>query len=144
MISAPAPFPFAGSYALHVDHALPVIDQRAELVRITRVDGIHCTVTFPLRTGSSGIRTVMEMDLLDGTPLTQAEQVELADALREVKGRKRLSSRLKALADRAEDLRARAMAAIILESELAKLRARGDRDLRRHGGSTGGRMATAA
>jgi hypothetical protein len=129
MLKTSAEFPHAGSFALFVDSTLPPSQQRAELVRIQIVhfavppsSGL-VTVTFPLRQGASGTKRVALADLIDGTPLDRDERREHADLERHLKGRTRLTPRLKAMVFRAEKLRQRAIFSMVLESELGKLRA---------------------
>ncbi|HEY8593277.1 MAG TPA: hypothetical protein VIL42_10510 [Sphingomicrobium sp.] len=139
MLRVPAPFPQVGSYALIVDEALPVSQQRAELVRVQRRDTSsgEAAIAFPLRVGASSFRIVDEWTLIDGTPLTKDEERELADLQRHLFGRTRLSPKLKEQAARAEALKNRQVASVLLEAELRKLHAAEARGLRRGGGSTG-------
>jgi hypothetical protein len=128
MLKTSAEFPHAGSFALFVDSTLPPSQQRAELVRIQIVHfAVHpstlVTITFPLRQGASGTKRVPVADLIDGTPLNYDERREHADLERHLKGRTRLTPRLKAMVQRAEKLRQRAIFSMVLESELGKLRA---------------------
>jgi hypothetical protein len=131
MLKTAADFPHAGSFALYVDKALPPSQQRAELVRIQRR---YCetgadprfemvTVSFPLRGGASGHKVVAFDDLIDGTPLNRDERRQHADLENHLRGRDRLTPRLRAMLVTAEKLRSRAIFSMVLESELAKLRA---------------------
>lgn len=166
MLSTPAPFPHVGSFALFIDTNLPATHQRAELVRIIRrgftgrpssgakLDA-EIAIAFPNRVGASGNMVVAETDLIDATPLDKAEERELTDLLRDLRGRvspregaavggdgrhtktKPLSQSLKAKADRADALRKRQIYSVILESELAVMRAREAGETRRNRGSIG-------
>lgn len=73
MLRIDAPFPQPGSYAL-LD-----ADGDTHLVRIHQSLGLCATVTFPLRPGSAGTRTVDFADLADISPLNAAEEIELAE-----------------------------------------------------------------
>mgnify|MGYP006952660022 CR=1 FL=1 len=146
MLHTPAPFPFAGSYALHVDTSLPEDRQRAELVRIMRYDdarvgrsaGVNeasshspcrnVAVSFPLRVGATGNRLIFAEELIDGTPLTKAEERELADLQRSLAGRVGVRPRPTAKQKRAEALRHRLIFSQLLTAELAKLRAQEGRE----------------
>ncbi len=91
MLTPETPFPYAGSYALLVDPdaAAP---QAAELVRILArrpsEQGVFAMVSFPLRADASGNKVVAEAELIDATPLTQAEAREFHDLDRELHGRR--------------------------------------------------------
>jgi hypothetical protein len=130
MLKTATEFPHAGSFALYVDTAQPPRQQRAELVRIQRRysqpagDAVFemAAVSFPLRQGASGNLTVKLDQLIDGTLLDHSERREHADLERHLKGRERLTPKLKAQLLRAEKLRSRAIFSMVLESELAKLR----------------------
>jgi hypothetical protein len=125
MLKASADFPHAGSFALYVDHALPPSQQRAELVRLMRAEDErgHAMVAFPLRDGASGSKRVLAAHLIDGTPLTSQESREHTDLENHLRGRDRLTPRLREMLVRAEKLRSRAIFSMVMESELAKLRA---------------------
>jgi hypothetical protein len=124
MLKTAAPFPHTGSFALYVDTNLPPAQQRAELVRLQYACfGSQVTVTFPLRQGAAGTKKVALAELIDGTPLDRDERREHADLERHLKGRSRLTPRLRDMLLRAEKLRQRAIFSMVLESELAKLRA---------------------
>lgn len=123
MLQVATPFPHVGSYALFIDDRLPIGEQRAELVRIMRRPTIcerggDVAVAFPLRTGASGSRLVDDARLIDGTPLTKAEERELADLQRYVAGRERPN---RAKAERCEALRNRLIMSGVMAIELAKL-----------------------
>ena len=116
MIRAPAPFPHAGSFALFVDPLEPVIGTvftppsamvRHHLVRImARPSAELAQISFPLREHvASGTRTVDAAELIDCTPIGIAEARELADIQRHLKGRVRLTPRMKAMKERADALR---------------------------------------
>jgi hypothetical protein len=66
---------------------------------------------------------VHSSELIDGTPLTAAEKKEHADLERHLKGRERVTPRLKQMLFRAEALRSRAIFSMVLEAERAKLAA---------------------
>lgn len=128
MLKTAADFPHAGSFALLIDETLPTHLQRAELVRIQFVHAANppasgmATIAFPLRDGASGTRRVHMADLIDGTPLDAAERKEHAELVVHLKGRERMTPRLRKLAERSEALRKRAIFSMLLESELARLR----------------------
>lgn len=131
MLRIAALFPHPGSFALFVDTMLPVAQQRAELVRIQRryehkaLGSVFdmAAVSFPLRQGASGSKAVLADDLIDGTPLNAEERKEHAILENHLRGRERLTPRLKEMLKAAEKLRQRAIFSMVLESELAKLRA---------------------
>lgn len=146
MLKTQAPFPHVGSFALLVDTHQPESQQRAELVRLMRYDVPrvasergwlageptripspcrNAAVSFPLRTGASGNRLVYAEDLIDGTPLTKAEERELADLQRTVARQVRPN---RAKIERAESLRKRAIFSVLLAAELRKLAALDARD----------------
>lgn len=136
MLKVATPFPQVGSFALLIDQNLPVSLQRAELVRIIR-RGAGVTVAFPNRTSASGNRIVDEGELIDASVLTDEERREHADLERHLHGRDRLTPKLKALLQRSEALRRRAIWSTILESELAVMRNREAGQVRRDRGSIG-------
>lgn len=100
MLTAPAPFPQIGAYALFYDDG----DRKTHLVRIQRRHGPDAVISFPLRAGASGTRTVPLADLLDGTPLTGSERAEWRRLEAELRGMVRPG---KARIDRAAELRLR-------------------------------------
>lgn len=123
MLHNATPFPFVGSYALLIDTDQPPEHQQAELVRILKRD-VHpaalgavlmVVVSFPLRAGASGTKTVALEDLIDGTPLDGIEQRELADLQRDTRQRLRPN---KAKVARREVLRQRAIWSPILARRL--------------------------
>lgn len=103
MLHLPTPFPFAGSYALHIDMDQPP-PQEAELVRVIRRDGEECLVAFPLRRDASGTKTIRFEQLIDATPLSDDDWAELKALDRELFGRVRpnklKAARREALRDR--------------------------------------------
>lgn len=147
MLSTPTPFPHVGSFALFIDRNLPPEQQRAEMVRVmargstgnlnTLPRDSLVTIAFPNRIGATGTKNVPALDLIDATPLTKAEERELADGLGYLRGRSGTTPRQMLLAKRCEALRQRAIWSTILESELAVMRAREARADRRAGGSIG-------
>lgn len=153
MLSTPTPFPHVGSFALYIDPNLPTTQQRAEMVRIMRVEGAAdgravaspsplseariAAIAFPNRAGAAGNRTVPLSELIDAAPLTRAEEHALTDMLGDLRDRARLSPRLKAVKAQADALRSRQIHSHILESEVAVMRAREAREDRRQGGSIG-------
>lgn len=130
MLRPPAPFPQAGSYGLLIDGDRPY-PQPAELVRIIRIghpgyavpggDQPEVLLSFPLRAGAGGNKTVLLNELIDATDLTPAEARELADLQRELRGREARSARLKRMADRLAVLRTRAIWAPVLARQLQRL-----------------------
>ena len=134
MLNIPAPYPHVGSYALLIDTNLPVEQRRAELVRLTgrsvAVSSVNgtitgreelVTVTFPLRTGATGVRTLGLAELIDGTPLNRAEEQELLALETELVGRELLTERLRHADKRLEELRSRRLYAATLDAEFARL-----------------------
>lgn len=121
MIQAETPFPYVGSYALFADPNLPLGQQRAELVRIQRRDDERVWVSFPLRIGASGNKIVDLDQLIDGTPLDTAEKREHADLERHLRGRTKLTQKMREQAVRSEILRRRAIYSMVMHSERAKL-----------------------
>lgn len=127
MLATPAPYPHVGSYALLIDLTN---DHRAELVRVQarwnqhRGGAFAVTVAFPNRIGAGGTRNVEETDLIDATPLTRLEERDLTDGLRELRGRDKLSPRLRTIKTRTDALRHRQIYSVIMASELAVLRER--------------------
>jgi uncharacterized protein YgbK (DUF1537 family) len=142
MLKVASPFPQVGSYALLVDTNLPVSQQRAELVRVMRriEAGGEVAVAFPLRLGACGNRIVPESELLDGTPLTKAEERELTDLQGHLAGRTHMTPALRKKDKRAHDLKARQILSHLLATEMKKLEADEARHVRRAGGSTGSPM----
>ena len=144
MLNVPAPFPQVGSFALLVDSTQPIEAQRAELVRILRIDGIgqrhagaSAAIAFPLRTGAGGNRTVNLAELIDPTTLTTAEERELTGLQDQLRGRARPN---KAKVERAEALRTRQLMADLAAIEFRKLDALHARTRRRDGASAGAFM----
>jgi hypothetical protein len=130
MLKVPAEFPFAGSFALYVDTELPVAQQRAELVRVIRWGELSAggslpadegVVGFPLRSGASGTRYLRRGDLIDGTPLTRAEELELADLEGHLRGRDRLTPKMMRQQERATALKRRLVFSQVLAAEIRKL-----------------------
>ena len=123
MLSTPAPFPHVGSFAAFVDLDIPrAEDRRAELVRIARPAGDGTVlVTFPLRTGSTGTRTVELSELIDCTPLSRDEERELTDLQRLFRGREPRRNKDRPAHERAEALRQRLLYSRLMVPELAKL-----------------------
>lgn len=129
MIRSPAPFPLTGSYALFADplEPAPVLHgkpgrPRLHLVRIAgsgrrpfTSDEVAYQVTFPLREGiATGTRTVDLEELIDCTPIDVAEAKELADLRRHLADRTRLTPKMQAQKERADQLELRArMAALV-------------------------------
>jgi hypothetical protein len=111
MLSAPAPFPYVGSYALHIDHESGEAAPAAELVRILNrawFNGCaNALIGFPLRDGASGNRWVAEADLIDPTPLTRDEEREYHDIDRRLLTKVRLTKKQKLIVARRDRLRQR-------------------------------------
>lgn len=124
MLSTATPFPQVGSFALFADDHLPPAERRAELARLLERGHSTALIALPLRSGAAGNRRVPLADLIDATPLDSGEQRELADLQRHLRGRARLTPKMQVQQARAEDLRRRALFALVMESELAKLKAR--------------------
>lgn len=128
MLKVAAPFPQVGSYGLITDPTLPVEMQRAELARILRHDGQLpdqdgemrdvVAIALPLRVGATGNKLVALDQVIDATPLTKAEERELADLQRYVAGRERPN---KKKAARCEALRSRLIMSGVMAIELQKL-----------------------
>ena len=150
MLRTPTPYPQVGSFALLVDVNLPVGQQRVELVRVMRLGVSTAAVAFPLRAGATGNTTVALADLIDGTPLTAAEEAvaeRLEASLRGVRAKagvrgtsSRASRPSPARAARYHALRERGNWSLVMSAELAKLEAREAREARRAGASPGFRV----
>lgn len=126
MLRIATTFPHVGSYGLLIDANLPVDQRRAELIRIfglVEAEGTTplASISLPLRTGASGTRIVELQELIDGTPLTKAEERELADTESQLRGRRIRSARQKADQARCEELRSRLCFSQLLSRELEKL-----------------------
>lgn len=116
MIREPALFPYPGSWALWMHNG------RALAVRIQLRRGDEAMISIPsYYRVASGDRRVPVSELLDATPLTQADQAELRRLSSAIAGRKRPR---KADIDRADALRRRAIDSRLLQEQLAKLSAR--------------------
>lgn len=151
MLNAETPFPNPGSYALTLDPVSGLDAGRVELVRILRhpqavrgtaEDGAQVLVTFPLRDGASGTRTVPFAELIDATPLTGAEGREMIDLDRELRS-KPLRDRAKKQA-RHDALRQRAIWASrirLLLAEAARREAKRRGTVGEGGRATRGRAA---
>jgi hypothetical protein len=118
LLSPETPYPYVGSYALLEDEG------RTELVRILwRREG-WTMVSFPLRDGASGNKTVASADLIDATPLAFAEQKEFHDLDRALFGRSPSTKRQKALNARRDALHRRMVWAPYMERLMRQLRER--------------------
>jgi hypothetical protein len=100
MLNTPAPFPQVGSYALVVHEG------KTRLARIIQRDpgGDRIGISLPQRYGAAGVLTVAFEELIDGTPLSDAERAELTALERDLAGRARPK---KAAAARHDELRHR-------------------------------------
>jgi hypothetical protein len=148
MLTPETPFPYVGSYALHIDMDQPA-PQAAELVRIhwrrtersvdragrstaraVGQDGRaneteYVMVSFPLRDGAGGNKVVAAAALIDATPLDGAETREFHDLDRLLRGRSpRKGSGLARKAARRDALKARMLWAPFLARRLGEHRAR--------------------
>ena len=138
MIRAPATYPHAGSFALFADplEPRPIVNgepatPRLHLVRIMARSAEAAQITFPLREGvASGTRTVDLAELIDCTPINVAEAQELADIQRHLKGRTRLTPKMKAQKARADALEQRTRMAALAAPMLLRLSRRGERPQR--------------
>lgn len=110
MLDTPAIFPDLGSYALHQEAGT------THLVRIHqhKAKGL-VLVSYPARTGASGNRTLELADLLDGTPLNEAERAEMAALAKAVEGRRK-SKRLEPQFDRLNALLMRDFYAHVIDN----------------------------
>lgn len=148
MLRTPAPYPHVGSFAAFIDTDIADASQRrAELVRIAgrslelEGDGDtfrqveHAFITFPLRTGSSGSRTVPLSLLIDATPLTREEERELHDIELALKGRLCRTKREREANERARALKERLLYSQLMAPELKRLDA-----LQRRTAPSGGRI----
>lgn len=139
MIRSPAPFPLTGSYALFADplEPVPIVNgkpgkPRLHLVRIAgsgrrpfTADEIAYQITFPLRDGvATGTRTVDLEELIDCTPIDVAEAREMADIRRHLKDRARLTPKMMAQTERADELELRARMAALAAPMLTLLKGR--------------------
>jgi hypothetical protein len=131
MLQSPTPYPYPGSYALYVDTDLPESEQRLELVRINwrqaTIVQVLAMVSFPLRDGASGNKTVRADDLIDGTPLTAEETREFHDLDRGLAGRSMRTAKQKAQGARRDALRKRILNAPVLARLLREAAAKTDR-----------------
>jgi hypothetical protein len=127
MLSPETPFPYNGSYALLVDTDRPESEQRSELVRINwRREGF-VMVSFPLREGASGNKTVAFADLIDGTPLSAEEEREFHDLDRGLAGRSLRTAKQKRDKARRDALRERMIYSRFLARALAEMRGQAQR-----------------
>lgn len=78
MIKSPAAFPFPGCYALHVVAGAPDLVRIIEWVGPQAENGTTVLVSYPLRRGASGNSQVPVAELIDATPLSANERIELA------------------------------------------------------------------
>jgi hypothetical protein len=120
MLHVDTPFPEVGSFALYQDPDLPMPERRSELARIIERGVSVALISLPLRLGAGGNKRVPLADLIDGTPLTKAEERELTDLDRSLRSRVRNRSAVEA---RVKALRDRAIWMMCLRSERAKLAA---------------------
>jgi hypothetical protein len=132
MLAPDATYPYPGSYALLNDLDLPY-PQPTELVRIMwrRVDADghgFVAVSFPMRDGASGNKVVPAERLIDGTPLTAAEQREFHDLDRALDDRnpRNFSKRQRAKAARRDALKQRMIWIPFLADRLREMRQRAD------------------
>jgi hypothetical protein len=117
MLKTPAPFPQVGSYALFEDRRDFAQLPEMSLVRIIGLDGpasdeaTRAVIAFPLRAGASGNRTVTIGDLIDGTPLTDAERAEIRTLESDMAGKARVAKKVLARYEalRHRDIRSRTL-----------------------------------
>lgn len=121
MLTTETPFPYVGSYAL-LEH-----EGRDQLVRIQWRSESEIVVSFPLRDGAGGTLRVAPDRLVDGAPLTSAEQREFHDLDRALAGRSLRTPKQKREAARREALRQRIICAPLMARLLREARARTDR-----------------
>jgi hypothetical protein len=118
MLKAPTPFPQVGSYALLE------LDGTAQAVRIQRKDPAtpdEATVALQsVANAASGFRTVPLAELIDGTPLTEAEAQEYRELERTVPAAPSRSNRVKEAQARYAALRERAIHSDTLARLLAE------------------------
>ena len=124
MLAAETAFPFAGSFALWCDPEEPA--GRLELARILEHGGDNVLISLPLRLGAVGNRRVPLADLVDGTPLTTAEEDEVRELRQQLRTRTRNRKKLER---RYQALRERQIHWMVLRSERAKVQS--DAELRR-------------
>jgi hypothetical protein len=121
MLSPETPFPYVGSYALFEDPDAPP-PQPTELVRILwRREGF-AMVSFPLRDGAGGNKTVAADALTDATPLTDGEQREFHDLDRDLAGRSLRTVKQRRQVARRDALKRRAIYAPLLARLLRQAR----------------------
>jgi hypothetical protein len=118
MLSEDAAFPFAGSYCLFRDYRLAAEERRPELARILERGVSVALISLPLRIGAESNLRVPLDDLIDGTPLTKAEDDELKKLKADLKTRRRNRA---AAEKRHKALRDRAVWSACLRAERAKL-----------------------
>lgn len=122
MLIPETPFPYPGSYALHVDTDLAPQQQQAELVRIMwRREG-QVAVSFPLRLNASGNKVIAADALIDATPLTAAEALEFHDLDRSLAGRSLRTAKQKRQAARRDALKQHVVWAPHMERLLRRAR----------------------
>jgi hypothetical protein len=110
-------FPFAGSFALYCDPNLPKGARRPELARILEHGDPNVLISLPLRLGADGNRRVELTELIDGTPLSEAEEAELKALRKRLLTARRGRAALQA---RFDALRSRSIHLMILRAERAK------------------------
>lgn len=81
MLSSPTPYPYVGSYCL-LEH-----EGETQLARILYRRATEIVVSLPLRPDAGGNLAVDPARLIDGTPLTHAEEREFHDLDRSLAGR---------------------------------------------------------
>lgn len=114
MLPIPTPFPQVGSYCLHR------LEGRTVLARIqNRFDDGTALISLPLVPDvASGAPRVPVAELIDGTPLTEAERAELLRLTGELLQKKRHP---KAKKDRADALRQRDIHAGVMARLVARV-----------------------
>jgi hypothetical protein len=123
MLNPETPFPYVGSYALYVDMDQPA-PQREELVRIMWRSERMVAVSFPLRSGAGGNKAVLDIGLIDATPLSFEETREFHDLDRALFGRSLRTKRQQAANARRVALQRRAIWAPYMKRLLREMCAR--------------------
>ncbi len=121
MLNVPTPFPQVGSFALYQDLAIPLAERRSELARILERGPNDILIALPLRDAASGNQRVSFEELIDATELTPAENLELAEIARALRGRSLRKPKQKAQLARHDALRSRLLWSGCLQRQLDRL-----------------------
>lgn len=89
MLKTPASFPFPGSFALHVDTGQPQLVRIIAWADVQSGKPTSVLVSYPLRLGASGNTQLPVAALINGSPLTAEERMELRVLEEHLSGKKR-------------------------------------------------------